>query len=89
MPYRASNTRQNDLIHTRLDVKFDWNKSQMTGKASITAKPYNKPTSKLNLDARGMDVQSLEVYDLSSAKPQANLTPVSPEMTGSKKLNSS
>jgi len=89
IPYRASKTKQNDILHTRLDVKFDWNKSQMAGKASITAKPHIRPTSLLNLNARGMEVQSVEVYDLGPGKPQANLTPANPEIAGSKKLNSS
>jgi len=89
VPYRGSNTKQNDILHTRLDVKFDWNKAQMTGKASITGKPHVKPTSNLNLDARGMEVQSVEVYDVSSGKPQVNMTPGNSEIPGSKKLNSS
>lgn len=85
-PYRASNTRQNDLLHTRLDVSFDWNKSQMSGKASITGKPYFRPTSQLYLNARGMDIQSVEVYDLSS-KTSSNLTPSNPELPPGKKLS--
>jgi aminopeptidase N len=33
--YRASSTRINDLVHTKLDVKFDYDKSYMYGKAWI------------------------------------------------------
>ena len=87
-PYRASTTKQNDILHTRLDVKFDWTKSQMVGKASITGKPHINPTSKLYLDARGMAVQSVEVFDVTASKVQPNIKPASPEMSGSKKLNS-
>lgn len=87
-PYRASVTRQNDLIHTRLDVKFDWFRSQMTGKATITGKPFNKPTSKLVLDARGLEIQSVEVYNASSGRAQPNMKP-NPELPGGGKLNSS
>jgi aminopeptidase N len=88
--YRASSSRQNDIIHTRLDVSFDWDKARMNGKATITAKPYFHPTSKLSLNARGMDVQSVEVFDMSSGKPQqVSMSANNPEMIGSKKLNSS
>ena len=87
-PYRASTTKQSDLLHTRLDVKFDWNKAQMAAKASIIAKPHFKSSSQLNLDARGMEIQSVEVYDLSSGK-KVNMTPGNPEAPASKKLNSS
>ena len=38
--YRASETILTDLIHTRLDVNFDWSKSRMNGTATITAKPH-------------------------------------------------
>src|SRR4051812_13832549 len=71
-PYQPSATRVNDLIHTRLDVQFDWNKAQMQGKAAITGKPYFKPTSRLDLNAKGMDIQSVEVFDLGKTKT-ANL----------------
>lgn len=86
-PYRPSNTKQTDIIHTRLDVKFDWEKSEMQGKASITAKPFFKPSSTINLDARGMDVASVEVYDLSKSKT-GNIPASNPEILTSPKLNS-
>lgn len=35
--YRSSNKRTTDIIHTKLDVKFDWNKSQLIGEATILA----------------------------------------------------
>ena len=34
--YRASATRINDLIHTKLDVKFDYDKSYLYGKEWVT-----------------------------------------------------
>ncbi|MCE3227579.1 MAG: aminopeptidase 1-like [Bacteroidetes bacterium] len=66
--YRAANTRSSDIIHTKLNVKFDWNKSQMLGEASIIAKPYFKTSDKLILDARGMEIQLVEVYEYSNQK---------------------
>ncbi len=63
--YRATNTRVTDIIHTKLEVKFDWNKSQVIGTAYITAKPYFNASHKIELNARGMDIHSVEVFDLS------------------------
>jgi aminopeptidase N len=54
--YRASETILTDLIHTRLDVNFDWSKSRMNGLATITAKPHFYASDSLILDAKGMDI---------------------------------
>jgi len=39
-PYHETATRINDLVHTKLDVRFDFNKSWLYGKAWITLKPH-------------------------------------------------
>lgn len=57
--YQASAARINDIIHTKLDVSFDWAKQYMYGKASITVKPYFYPSSVLMLDARGMEIKEI------------------------------
>ena len=59
--YQASFTRINDIIHTKLDVNFDWSKQYMYGKAAITVKPYFYPTSTLALDARGMELKEISL----------------------------
>lgn len=59
--YFASETRVNDILHTKLDVSFDWTKQYMFGKATITAKPYFYPTSTLVLDARGMEIKEVSL----------------------------
>ncbi len=59
--YHASETRVNDLLHTKLDVNFDWSKQWMYGKATITVKPYFYPTSVLMLDARGMEIKEVSL----------------------------
>ncbi len=87
--YRASTALQNDILHTRLDVKFDWEKAQMIGKAAITAKPYFKPTAKLNLNARGMEIHAVEVYDISGGVKNPGIANNNPEMLNSNKLKSS
>ena len=42
--YRASATKINDLVNTKLDVSFDYSKSWMYGKAWITLHPHFYPT---------------------------------------------
>ncbi|MGB1316730.1 MAG: M1 family metallopeptidase [Flavobacteriales bacterium] len=58
-PYRAANTRTFDLQHTSLDVKFDWEKQQLIGKAELTLNPYFYATNELVLDAKGFDLRSV------------------------------
>ncbi len=59
--YQASATRRNDIIHTKLEVSFDWSKQYMYGKATITLKPYFYATADLELDARGMEIKQVAV----------------------------
>ncbi|MBA3663813.1 MAG: hypothetical protein H0W61_06350 [Bacteroidetes bacterium] len=62
--YRASNPKLHDLIHTRLDVSFDWANSRLNGKATIRLKPHFYPTRTLYLNARGMDIKSVTVMEV-------------------------
>ena len=57
--YRASATKYDDLVHTRLDVKFDYDKCYMYGKEWVTLKPHFYPTDTLSLDAKGMDIHQI------------------------------
>jgi aminopeptidase N len=65
--YRASDTRVNDLLHTKLDVSFDWSKQYLYGKATITVKPYFYSTSTLTLDARGMEIKEIALVKTEQA----------------------
>lgn len=51
--YRASEKRENDLLHTRLELRFDWEKEQVLGKASLRLRPYFHPRETVTLDAKG------------------------------------
>ncbi|MCE3260151.1 MAG: aminopeptidase 1-like, partial [Bacteroidetes bacterium] len=66
--YRGANKRSSDILHTKLNVKFDWNKSQLQGEAFILAKPYFGKSDRLILDARGMEIHSVEVFEYSQQK---------------------
>jgi aminopeptidase N len=59
--YRATATRYFDLVHTKIDVRFDWNKSHLLGKAEITVTPHFYAQDQLVLDAKGMDIHSVKM----------------------------
>ncbi len=59
--YRAKPTKINDLVHTKLDAKFDYSKSYLNGKVWITLKPHFYPTDSLQLDAKGMNIYKVEL----------------------------
>ena len=59
--FRATDTRINNLVHTKLDVRFDYAKSRLLGKAWITLKPHFYNTDNLRLDAKGMDIHKIAV----------------------------
>ncbi|MEO1514017.1 MAG: M1 family metallopeptidase [Bacteroidota bacterium] len=60
-PYNASHRRYNDLLHTRLDLSFDWDKQRVMGKASLKVKPHFYPVDELELDAKGFDIHSVKM----------------------------
>ncbi len=59
--YRATATKINDLVHTKVKVRFDYAKSYMYGKAWVTLKPHFYPTDSLSLDAKAMIINAVEM----------------------------
>ncbi|HEY9533922.1 MAG TPA: M1 family metallopeptidase [Mucilaginibacter sp.] len=59
--YRATPTRINDLVHTKLAVRFDYKKCYLYGKEWVTLKPHFYPTDSLRLDAKGMDIKNISI----------------------------
>ena len=59
--YNPSETRLNDIVHTSLEVSFDWQNQYVLGSAKMEVKPYFYPTSQLVLDAKGFDIHSVQV----------------------------
>jgi aminopeptidase N len=57
--YNASRKREQDLIHEKVEISFDWEKQHALGKATLTLKPYFYPSDKLTLDAKGFDINSI------------------------------
>ncbi|HLG39245.1 MAG TPA: M1 family metallopeptidase [Chitinophagaceae bacterium] len=70
--YRETVTRINDLVHTKLDAKFDYDNSYLNGKVWITLKPHFYPTDTLTLDAKGMTIHKVEIIKGTKKAPLLN-----------------
>ena len=67
--YRESSPRINNLVHTKLDVRFDYEKSWLYGKEWVTLQPHFYPTDSLLLDAKGMEIKELSIIKGASKTP--------------------
>ena len=61
--YRETPEKINDLIHTRLEVTPDFKNRYLYGKAWITLKPHFYETDSLELDAKGMTINSVALME--------------------------
>jgi aminopeptidase N len=60
--YRSTAEKVNDLVHTKLEVSFDYQKSYLYGKEWVTLKPHFYSTDSLRLDAKGMDIKKVAMW---------------------------
>lgn len=67
--YRATTARVNDILHTKLEVSFNWEKAWMYGKATLTVKPYFKPVTELVLDAKGFEIKEVSMLNGNTKTP--------------------
>ncbi|UOQ97348.1 M1 family metallopeptidase [Hymenobacter sp. 5317J-9] len=58
-PYRPAARQINNMVHTRLDVEFDYEKRHLIGREWVTLKPYAAATDSLRLDAKGMNIATV------------------------------
>jgi len=58
-PYNSSHTFEVDLIHTKIEISFDWAKKRANGKATLTMRPWFYATDKVTLDAKNFDILSV------------------------------
>lgn len=58
-PYNPSHTFEVDLIHTKVELSFDWAKKRANGKATLTLRPWFYATDKVTLDAKNFDIHSV------------------------------
>jgi aminopeptidase N len=78
--YNPSATIINDLVHTKLKVRFDIPNEKLFGEAWITLKPHFYPTDSLTLDAKGMEIATVTLdggkalkYNYKDSKLKINL----------------
>lgn len=62
--YRAAKTRIHDLIHTKLEVSFDWQNKHLIGVANLELKPYFYPQSTVELDAKGFEIHEINLVGI-------------------------
>ncbi len=62
-PYRPERAKRNDILYTRLDVRFDWVKQQVPASAILKFKPHFYPQNTLELDAKGFDIKAVALMD--------------------------
>jgi aminopeptidase N len=67
--YRETATRINNLVHTKLDVRPDFSKSYLYGKAWLTLRPHFYPTDSLTLDAKGMEIKKIVIVNGTKQTP--------------------
>ncbi|UCS93702.1 M1 family metallopeptidase [Echinicola marina] len=67
--FRASRERKFDLLHTSLDLKFDWEKQLVNGQALLQLKPYFYSQKILELDAKNFDIHELSLVYAASEQP--------------------
>jgi aminopeptidase N len=71
---RYTPSRINNLVHTKLDLRFDYQKAHVLGKAWITLQPHFYPTDSLHLDAKGMDIHEIAIMGPNATKKSLNYT---------------
>ncbi|MEO6882733.1 MAG: M1 family aminopeptidase [Bacteroidia bacterium] len=71
--YRGSAKMASKLMHTKLEVKFDYAKAFLYGKATITAQPYFYADSTFILDAKGFDIHEVDLVK-GNTKSKLNYT---------------
>ncbi|GMQ26230.1 hypothetical protein Aoki45_29120 [Algoriphagus sp. oki45] len=61
--YKASATRDFDILHTDLDLSFDWSNQSVIGKAILTIKPFFYSQKNLQLDAKDYEMGAVYLLD--------------------------
>src|SRR5687768_13755220 len=67
--YKETPARINNLVHTKLDVRPDFSKSWLYGKAWLTLRPHFYSVDTLTLDAKGMEFKTIALVKGSKQVP--------------------
>ncbi len=84
--YQPSRQRVHDLIHTKLEVSFDWEKQYLNGLATLTLKPYFYNQQFVELDAKGFVIHSVNLIQGESSKKLSYTYLKDPESVKNSKL---
>jgi aminopeptidase N len=71
MRYEASRERKFDLLHTSLDLQFDYDRQIVMGKAQLSLKPYFYDQEVLEIDAKDFDIHDVWLLEGDKKKPLA------------------
>jgi aminopeptidase N len=58
--YNPSEKRHLDILHTKLDLSFDWKRQAVLGKAWITIKPLFHAVNIMELDAENFEIHAVK-----------------------------
>jgi aminopeptidase N len=61
--YRPAYKRTFDLLHTKLDLAFDWEQEMVIGQATLKLTPLFRPAQVLELDAKNFDFKSIKLFN--------------------------
>ncbi len=65
--YQPERDKINNLVHTKLKVDFNFEKSQLNGEAWVTLTPHFYPTNKVTLDAKAFKINQVKVNNTNAA----------------------
>jgi aminopeptidase N len=63
LKYQAERDKINNLVHTKLKVDFNFEKSQLNGEAWVTLTPHFYAVNKVVLDAKSFNIHEVKVND--------------------------
>ncbi|CAH1001391.1 hypothetical protein LEM8419_02294 [Neolewinella maritima] len=58
-PKALAFNRISDLLHTKLELRFDWVQEMVIGRATLRLRPVFSPVNSVVLDAKGLDFKSV------------------------------
>ncbi|MFA5297017.1 MAG: M1 family metallopeptidase, partial [Lutibacter sp.] len=65
--YQGEREKINDLVHTKLKVDFNFEKSQLNGEAWVTLTPHFYAVNKVALDAKSFSIHEVKVNNVKAS----------------------
>lgn len=72
--YQPSATRYHDLLHTRLELRFNYEKKEVYGIATLQLKPYFYPSDEVTLDAKNFEFSEVHLLKADGSKDSVAYT---------------